>query len=188
MTEDAATLRTGELHSPELRTGDTWDAVVAGQPVIQKRIIGVQELRHRLVLAQQVLKEQARFGFHGIAEIRTPIGELLGVGLDAVQVPRLEPLPGKIVGEGRGARIGQETFDLSVQHSGRGELAGFGQREQLVVRHRAPEEIAQARGELEIGNPMHLGRIRSIRVSLDTEQEMGGNQHRLNRQLDALLD
>src|SRR5207248_4073822 len=41
---------------------------------------------------------------------------------------------------------------------------------------------------LDVGDLVHLFRIGRIRIALDAEQEVRRYQHRLNRQLDALLN
>ena len=60
--------------------------------------------------------------------------------------------------------------------------------EQLVVRHRVPQEVTQARGQLDVRNPVHSRRIVRVEVALDVEQEMRRDEHRLNGEGNALLD
>ena len=47
-------------------------------------------------------------------------------------------------------RIGQHPLHLRVEHRRRAQLPALGQREQLVVRHRVPEEVAQPRRQLDV--------------------------------------
>ena len=60
--------------------------------------------RQRAVLAQHRFEEHPRLGLHRIAQLRSPFGELLRIRLDAVEVARLQPLAGEIVGQCRRAR------------------------------------------------------------------------------------
>ena len=155
------------------------------QPIVQERVPRVEELRKRPILAQDVLKEHPCLGLHRVAQVRTPVGELLRIGFDAVQVPRFQPLPGEVVRQRRRTGIGEQPLHLGVERRRRAELARLGQPEQLVVRHRAPQEITQPRRQLEIGNLMDLRRVR--RIVLYAKQKMRRHQHRLNRQLNSLL-
>src|ERR1035438_4532071 len=53
--------------------------VMPGQPLVEKRIAGVQKIRHRPVLAQDVIEEQAGLGAHRVAQLGIPFGELLRI-------------------------------------------------------------------------------------------------------------
>ncbi len=65
------------------------------------------------------------------------------------------------------------------------QFAGFRQPEEFVVRHGTPEEIAEPRSQFDIA---YAANGRSIaRVAFDAEEEVGGNEHRLNRGRDSLL-
>ena len=77
--------------------------------------------------------------------------------------------------------------DLRVEHRRRAQPAPLGQRQQLLVRHRVPEEVAQPRGQLDVRDAVHLRRIVRVEIALDVEQEVRRDEHRLNRQRDALL-
>ena len=85
-------------------------------------------------------------------------------------------------------RIGEHARHLRVEHLRRAQLAPLGQRQQLVVGHRVPQEVAQPRGQLDVRDPVHRGRIGRVAIALDVKQEVRRDEHRLNRERDALLD
>ncbi len=78
-------------------------------------------------------------------------------------------------------------FTCASSTAGSLQLAGFGEAEQFVVGHRTPQEIAQAGGQFGIGKAVRFLGVERIRIALDAEQEFGRNQHRFERELDALL-
>ena len=88
-------------------------------------------------------------------------GNFLRVGLDHIEIADFQPLAGEVGGEGAGARIGQHALHLRIEDGGIVQLPLRGQSDQLVVGHGTPQEVAEARGQLEIGNGMR-GRIGAV--------------------------
>ena len=58
--------------------------------------------------------------------------------------------PTKFFVNADGLRIGEHPLDLLVQHVGLAEPMLFGERQQLLVGHRAPEEIGEPVGQGEV--------------------------------------
>ena len=77
--------------------------------------------------------------------------------------------------------------DLRIEHLPIANTACRRNPHQLVVRHRAPEEVADARCQLERRHVMHVAGIARISIALDAEEKVRRHQHRLNRQLEPLL-
>ena len=157
------------------------------EPLVEERVVRVQEIGDRTVLAQHMLEEHRRLGLHRLAQLGIPFLELVRVRLDGIEVARLEPLAGEVRGKGGRARVGEHPVDLRFEHRRFGELARLGQRQQRVVRHRAPEEIADARCELERRHLVHERRIARVGIALDAEEEIGRHEQRLDGELYALL-
>ena len=67
------------------------------------------------------------------------------VDVDALDVARLQPLADEVLDQRLGARVGQHPLHLRVEVLA--QLAALGEPEQLVVRHRGPEEIGEPRGQ-----------------------------------------
>ena len=186
VAEDAAALGGGELDAAEVRPLDACDAVMFGQALIEEGVAGVEELAERAILAQDGVEEEAGLLLHGVAQLGTPIGELLGIGFDHVEVAQFQPLAGEVIGERGGARVGEQALHLGIERGGGVELAALGEREQFVVRHPTPQEVAEARGQLDIGDRVGPGGVERVRVMLDAEEEVGGDKHGLEGQLNSL--
>ena len=81
MAQDAAALVGRQIHPPELRPGDAFDAVVLRQPLVQEGELGVEELGQRPILAQQCLEEHPRFVFIASRSSGPHSGNFCGSGL-----------------------------------------------------------------------------------------------------------
>ena len=188
LTQEAAPLIGGEFHTakgPDLRhprCRSAWPTARPGRctwhPGTPKGVGSRAATR---------FEKHPSLGLHRIPQFGTPLGKLFGVRRNAVQISGLQPLASKIVRKGRRAFVGQHPFHLRLQDAGLARFSRFSDAQQLVVRHRSPEEVAQSRSQFEVGNLVHLGGIVRIQVAFDAKEEVRGNQDRLYRQLDALF-
>ena len=96
----------------------------------------------------------------------------------------MQPLAGEIVGESRGARIGDQALHLSVEYFRGVKLIGFGEAKEFVIRRGAPEEVAQARRKFQITDTRGCSRRR---IALDAEQELRHHESTGDGKLQALL-
>ena len=71
-------------------------AVVAGEPLVEERVVGGEQIDHAAVFAHDALEEQLRLTEERLPQRIVEIGELVRVGKDALHVPKLEPLPGEV--------------------------------------------------------------------------------------------
>ena len=108
--------------------------------------------------------------------------------MDRVEVADLEPLAREVLRERDGLGVAQHAAHLGVEHAGLAEAALAGLVQQLVVGHRAPQEVAEAGGELDVGDGMDRRRIGRSAIALDVKQEVRGNQDGLESEREALLD
>ena len=148
--QDAASRGAGQGDPAEPVADDARDAVVPGQPLVDEGVIGVEELEHAPVLAEDRLAEPLGLLEHGLAERLVEVGEQLRVGRDVLEAPGLEPLGGEVVHQGPGLLVAEHPADLLRQVVAPSQLAPGGQPEKLVVGHAAPEEVRQASGQLEL--------------------------------------
>ena len=81
-------------------------------------------------------------------------GNSIRSGLDALQVPQLQPLAGEVGDQRLGARIGQHPAHLRRVHARVAQPALLRQAQQLVVRNAAPEEERQPRRQLQVAEPV----------------------------------
>ena len=133
------------------------------QALVQEGVLRVQEVGERAVLAQDVLEEQAGLGLHGVAQLRAPVGELLRVGLDDVEVAESPATVRRNCRRRRrSARSASMRFTCASRRRAR-SLPASASAEQFVVRHRTPQEVAQPRGQLDIARSGGLCRVGRVR-------------------------
>ena len=106
-------------------------------------------------------------------------GELDGIGLEAVEVASLEPLAAEVFDQSARFRIEQHAVDLRVENFGIAEAVLLRELEELVIGQAAPQEIGEARGELEIVE---------MAGGFDAEEEARRDQNGFDGELHALVD
>ncbi len=126
------------------------DAVERGQAMVQEGVVGGEEIGDGTVIANDGLKEELGFLLHVAAQFGSEFRELRGIGLEAFEVARLEPLAAEVFDQSARFGIEQHAVDLRVENFGIAEAVLRGELEELVVGQAAPQEIREARGELEI--------------------------------------
>ena len=171
--------------APVVAAVDARDAVVPRQAVVQERVVGRQQLQHAAVGAHLAVEEQLRFAPECFSEVVVERREERAVRGDGLQVPEIQPLSGEVGGQRAGARVVEHPQHLSLQHGGVAQPPLLGQRQQLVVRDAAPQEERQPRREVDVGNPVRRPGLDSVRVALDAQQELGRDEQRFQRPLDA---
>ena len=97
----------------------------------------------------------------------------------------MQPLDGEVVDERPGAGIGQHAPDLRLQHRRIAERAPLRRIEQRLVGNAAPQEERQARGHLHVAQAVRRARSRPGRIAFDAQEEIGVDEHPLERELDA---
>src|SRR4051812_474256 len=95
-----------EADTAELRAAYRGDAVVSGQPFIEERIVGPQQLLHVLVLEQDTAQEEVDFGREILAQLGVEFGEELLVPLELVDLEEVEPAEREIRHQTLGLRSG----------------------------------------------------------------------------------
>ena len=185
MTEQAAARRLVERDAAEVAAPDSGYAVVAGEPLVDERVVGREQVEDAPVLAQHAVEEQLRLAAERLAEPFAEVGENVLVRLHGGGVPQRQPLAGEVAREGVRARIGEHPRHLRVECRLLAQLSPLGEVEKLVVRDTAPEEERQARRQLEVADAVVGVRRRARRVPLDAEEELRADQQPADRHLDA---
>ena len=154
LPEQPATGLVGQRDPPEVTAVHVRDAVVPGQPLVDERVVGRQQVEHAAVLAHDAVEEQ--LGLRAGARARrlsSKSGNSFEFGLLRLQIPQLQPLAGEV------APRAPATADrrASAAPAARGPPAFFsrpvlGHVQQLVVGNAAPQEERQPRRELEIAD------------------------------------
>ena len=140
LPQQSAAVRVGERHAAELRAVDIGDAVVLRQALVEKSVVGVQQVQHAAVLAQHAGKEQVRFLEERPAQGFIEFGEYIRIGPGEGQVAQIQPLAGEVLDQRLGTWIGQHPLHLVVNRGGSVQTTLFGQSEQLIVGNAAPQE------------------------------------------------
>src|SRR5439155_1559281 len=80
-------------HPPELAAVDVRNAVVPGQPFVDERVVGCQQIHHVAVFAHDAVEQELHFAPHRLAQ------RIVEVGIDqrqragALQAAQVQPLP-----------------------------------------------------------------------------------------------
>ena len=153
-----------ELHKPQFVASDVGDAVVRGEAGVEKGVVAVDELGERAILPHdvgevglgllphrqpQLRRERARraatTALHGHTGHGLARENRLCIDGHGGDVADPQPLTGEVCHQRGGARIGQHPPHLRVQPGA--QLARGRESEQLLVRHRGPEEIGEPRSQ-----------------------------------------
>ena len=158
------------------------------QPLVEERVVGIQQFHHAAILAHDVLEEQLGLALEALAQALVELGEDVRIGLLLREIAQVEPLPGEIRDQRFGARIVQHAPHLLVQHGGVLQLALLRQVQQLVVGNAAPQEEGEPRRQFQIADAIDAAGRAARRILLDAEEEVGRNQQRAQRLLDAEIE
>src|SRR5262245_19399531 len=188
LPQQPAAVRIAQRDAAELRAVDAANAVMFGQSLIQESVVRVQQIEGAAVLAQDALEEELSFATEGLSQSLVEVGEDVGIGRDGLQISEVQPLPAEIADEGLRAWVVEHAARLLSQDERVFQFALFGQIQKLVVRDAAPQEEGEARGEFKIVQAIGRARRGGLRIALDAEEEIGRDQHRFNRALDAVIE
>ena len=175
--------RIGQRNTAELVAVDALDPVVLGQPLIEERVVGDQQIGDTAIL-RSVLSTTSSVSL-AIAGRRfsSKVGRARS-GKIRSMLRKYRYWPMKFF------TSSLERGSLSMRHLRRhhglvGELAALRDRKQLVVWDAAPHEEREPRGELEVSDPVYAARIGSRRIVFRAEDEIRRHQDLLQRQSHA---
>src|SRR6185436_1434849 len=122
---------------PEIAAANVWDAVVPGETLVDERVIRVEQLDERAVLADDGVEEQL-----GLSAQRPPqVGvEARRFGLDGGQVAKIQPLASEVLNERARLAVRDHSLDLALQRRRIAQPVLGRQVEELLVRNAAPQE------------------------------------------------
>ncbi len=125
--------------APELAAVNSGNAVLASQPLIHERVVGVQQIVHAAVFLNRARHEHLRLG-HERVQQAVVVGRILGrVDHHFIHAPQIQPLRGEVIHEGaHRARIGQHAPDFFIEVLRLAEFVVLGESQQTVVRNAAP--------------------------------------------------
>ena len=151
------------------------------EPFVDERVVGADQIQHAAILAQRARQKQPRLLFEGLQQAVVEVRIRIGIDDDLADAAEVQPLGGEVVDErARGARVGQHAPHLLLERRRLRQLAALRGVEQRIVGDAVPEEERQARRELEIRQAIRSA-FRAI--TIDAQQEVGIDQHALEREL-----
>ncbi len=169
-------------------------AVVHCEPLVQERPRGAHELENAPVLSHDTLEEEIGLPPHREAEVIVEGGEALLVRRDRLERAHLQPLPPELGDEGVCLGVLQHPAHLGLEHAGRAQPARVGQPAEARIRHARPEEVRETGRELVIRHEHRVRGAVAVRrgqtwtLSLEPEQEVRGNQDRVHRGGERLVE
>ena len=164
------------------------NAVVPREPLVDERVVRRQQFDDAPVVAQLAVEEELGFLPKRVAQVLVELGKEIRIGLDVPQIAELEPLAAKLSTSARDRAVAQHPPHLPLEDRRVLQLAAHRHVEQFVVRNAAPEEERQTRRELDIGDAIRRACREMCRIDLDAEEEVGSDQHALERRLDRLIE
>ena len=148
LAEEPAAWAIGERDAPEMAAVHIANPVMRGEPLVQKRIVGRQQLHDAAVVVHLAADKQLGLLLHRVAQVLVEFRVQLRVGDDARELAQLEPSAGEIIDQRAGPRIAKHAAHLLLQRSGTAQRSANCGVPQLVVRDAAPQKEGQARSQV----------------------------------------
>ena len=124
---------------------------------------------------------------HGVGEVVVEIRVVVRIGMDLVDVLEPQPLRGEPGAERLGPRVRQHPARLLLERPGRRQLALAGERQQLRIGWRAPEEERKTRRQIDVSHAVRATRLGRVRFPFEPEDEIRTGQDRFERGADARI-
>ena len=158
------------------------NAVVAREPLVDECVVGVQQIDDAAILANDRREQHL-----GLAAERRPqvVVEIGRRRLHVGQLPQIQPLTGKVGGQGFRPGVGEHPLHLLGEHGLIAQPPLARHIQEFVIRNAAPQEERQAGGQLEIADAIGLAWTDAFGLLFDAVQETGRDQDARDRLLDA---
>ena len=153
----------GERDAAEVAALDARDAVVPRQPIVEERVVRVEQARPALRSSRMMLSKNSSVSRRKpCRSVSSKSGKSTSDGVMAARLRSCSHWPAKfaVSASDRGSASIRRT--CCVEHARLTQPAARREIEQLVVRDAAPQEERQPRRELEIADA--IGRCRAWRM------------------------
>ena len=177
-----------QRHAAELRSVNVGDPVVLREPLIDEGVIGREQVQDAAVFVNDAAEEQLDLAPESFAQRAIEVRKQVHDGLAGLHAANVQPLPREVFDERVRARVGDHPLDLLLEHLGVVQTTLRGKLDQLLVRDAAPEEEREARGELQIADPVRRPRRRPGRLDLRSIDELRIREDALHHGLDAVIE
>ena len=118
--------------------------VVFRQTLIQKCVIGLDQVEDTSIFPDNAFKQHFRFRTHCLTEVVIKIGIPSHVGRHGIQIDQVEPLRREIVDQRLRAIVRQHSSYLRFQQVRFVQFAARCHVQQFVIRNAAPQEERQS--------------------------------------------
>ncbi len=189
LAEEASACAVGERDPPEMVAVDIAKAVMCRQPLVEKRIVGGQQLHHAAVVVELAADEQLRLllpsrraGSRRIPDrARCRERRRRSCSSSSQRLAKWSTSAFE-----RGSRSMRCTCRSSA--TGSFSVPANRRRSQLVVWNAAPEKERQPRGQVEIADAIGRTRSHACRLAFDAKQKAGSREDALESALDTGIE
>ena len=115
-----------------------------GQPLVEERVLAVDEIEDLPILADDVLEEELGLAAHREPQVVLEIRIAIPVAGDRFERAKLQPLTAEVLRERVRFRIAKHPPHLRGQDGGIAERPHVRRSTELRVRHAGPEEVGQS--------------------------------------------
>jgi hypothetical protein len=113
---------------------------VPREPLVQERVVGVQNIEHIAIFSNNAVEKQFRFALECLPQVVVKIGINQQVRIAIPQLSKIQPLARKIRDQRLRPAILQHPPHLLLQNRRILQPALFGRGEQLLIRDAAPQK------------------------------------------------
>ena len=110
LPQQSAAVRVGESHAAELRAVNIGDAVMLRQPLVEKSVVGIQQVHHAAVLAQHAGKNRSVSSRNDRRRASSNSGKTSGSGRARARLRRYSHWPAKLSTSASRTWIGQHAL------------------------------------------------------------------------------
>src|SRR5690348_6633636 len=140
LSKQAKAFRIVQLNAAEFVPVNSLDSIVLSHALIEKRVVGAQQIDDTVVLPHLAFDQKLGFLLHRLTQIFVKRHKGRRIGRYPVDVAQEEPLANEALDQRLRAGIRHHALDLRPQDSRVVQLSLLGNGEQLRVRNAAPEE------------------------------------------------
>ena len=138
--QPAAHAVAGKRNLPEALAIDAGNAVVLRQPLVQERVVRVEQIEDAAILPDDAVEEQLGLAAEGLPQVVVKVEEQLGAGPEPVNVADLQPLAGEVAHQRLRPWIREHPLHLAIKSRRFMQRVLLGRIQQLVIRDAAPQE------------------------------------------------
>jgi hypothetical protein len=127
-------------------------AVVFGEDGVDERVLPVEQLEHRAVVANRVVEEADRLLEHRLPQVVGELGEPRAIDrVEVCELAEVEPVSAELDGQSSCPLVVEHAPRLSGERHGVAQLACCSEVEQRLVGHARPKKIAEPAGQGVVG-------------------------------------